>query len=80
MSDLIFPGHASDQMANDSISEAEVYHVVEDADDILEREDGRTDYRRLLDDGRSMLVVVENEGITVVRVWWDKRRSRRRRR
>jgi hypothetical protein len=80
VADLAFGPNALVEMAADAISEAEVYHVVEDADGIIDREDGRTEYTRMLDDGRWVLVLIEHDDITVVSVWWDKRRSRRRRR
>jgi hypothetical protein len=79
MPDLIFPDHAREEMANASVSEHDVYHVVRDADDIIEREDGRAVYIRLLDDGREVVVIVEDDGMTVVTVWqWKRRRPRRR--
>jgi hypothetical protein len=79
MPDLIFTQHAWEEMARDSISEDDVYHVVGDADDIIEQEDGRTRYTRTLDDGREVVVIVEVDDETVVTAWeWRRRRPRRR--
>ena len=80
MEDLELDPHARDEMARDVVSVDEVYHVVGDADVEYVRPDGRTRYERLMDDGRLIVVIVE-DAIQVVRtVWWDKRNSRRRRR
>jgi hypothetical protein len=78
--DLLFPEHARDQMQRDGLTEDDIYTVVGDYDEKIERNEGRTEYARELDDGRYILVVIEDEGVTVVSVWWNKRRSRRRRR
>jgi hypothetical protein len=79
MNGLILSGHALEEMDNASISEDDVYHVVGDANDVIERDDGRTVYIRLLDDGREAVVVIEDDGQTVVTVWqWKRRRPRRR--
>lgn len=79
MDDLIFPGHVRWRMSQRQISEDEVYHVVGDADDVLVRHDGRTEYTRMLDDGRELRVVIEDDGVTVVSVWdWKRRRPGRR--
>ena len=81
MDELIFPEHALEEMLTDSITEADVYTVVGDYDELIERlADGRSEYGRMKDDGRWFMVVVENDGQTLVSAWWDKRRSRRRRR
>lgn len=78
MSELIFPDHALEAMARDSISESDVYEIVGDYDDIVERDDGRTVYTRTLD-GRDIVVVIEDDGETVVSAWlWKRRRPRRR--
>jgi hypothetical protein len=77
---LIFDPHAQYEMQRDSVSEDDVYHVVGDADEEIERDDGRTEYARMLDDGRWIVVIVEDESRIVRTVWWDARRSRRRRR
>ena len=78
--DLGFDPHASEEMRRDSVSEAEVYHVVSDADEEHHRQDGRIRYERMLDDGRRVVVIVDDATRTVKTVWWDKRGSRRRRR
>ena len=79
MPDLIFTEHARKEMSRDSISEDDVYHVVEDADDIIEQVDGRTRYTRTLDDGREVVVIIEDDDEAVVTVWeWRRRRPRRR--
>lgn len=80
MADLTFDEHSLEEMVSDAISEDEVYHVVEDADEVIERYDGRSEYSRAMDDGRWIVVILEDESRTVRTVWWDKRRSRRRRR
>jgi hypothetical protein len=77
MENLEFEPHARDEMASDAISEDEVYHVVGDADEIIERPDGRSEYARTIDDGHRIVVIVEVESHTVITVWWDERRSRR---
>ncbi len=79
MEDLEFEPHARVEMARDSVSEDEVYTVVGDADVKYERNDGRTRYERIMDDGRMLVVIVEDATLTVRTVWWDKRNSRRRR-
>jgi hypothetical protein len=77
--DLVFPDHAWEKMARNSISDDDVYHIVGDADDVTQRGDGRTVYTGTLDDGREVVVVVEDDGKTVVTVWqWKRRRPRRR--
>jgi Txe/YoeB family toxin of Txe-Axe toxin-antitoxin module len=80
MDDLIFPVHARAEMRADSLTEDDVWTVIGDYDEMLDRQDGRTEYARRLDDGRYVVVVVEEDRVTVVTVWWDKRRSRRPRR
>lgn len=80
MEDLEFEPHAREEMAHDTISEDEVYQVVGDADMESERDDGRTRYERLMDDGRKLVVIVEGATRLVRTVWWDKRNSRRSRR
>jgi len=65
-------------MSQRHISEDDIYHVVGDADDVLERHEGRTEYTRMFDDGRELRVVIEDDGVTVVSVWdWKRRRPRR---
>lgn len=80
MDDLIFIEHALVAMQADSITEDDVYSVIGDYDEAFQHiADGRTEYGRKMDDGRWFVVVVENDGMTVVSVWWARRRSRRRR-
>ncbi len=78
MDEYTFPDHARDERQADSVSEDEVLQVISDYDDMIGREDGRAEYSRMLDDGRLVTVVVEDDGETVVTVWWDRRRSERR--
>jgi hypothetical protein len=79
MTVLTFPDYVRGRMSQRHISEDDVYHVVGDADDVLDRADGRTEYTRLFDDGRELRVVIEDDGVTVVSVWdWKRRRPRRR--
>ena len=80
MDDLVVPEHARDQMQRDSLTDDDVYLVVGDYDEKIERIEGRTEYARRLDDGRYVVVVIEYDGMTVVSAWCDRRRSRRRRR
>jgi hypothetical protein len=75
---LIFPDHALEAMARDSITRDDVDVVVGDFDDSIERDDGRTVYTRTVD-GRDIVVVIEDDGETVVSAWlWRRRRPRRR--
>ena len=78
MTDLIFPYHARREMAKDGIPEAGVYHVVGDADEVIERGDGRTVYTGTWD-GRTFVVVIEDDERTVVTVCQFKWRRPRRR-
>ena len=80
MDDLVLPVHARDQMQRDNLTEDDVYTVVGDYDEKIERIEGRREYARELDDGRHVVVVIEDDGVTVVSAWWNKRRSRWRRR
>lgn len=80
MDHLVFPRHALEEMQRDSLTRDDVYTVVADYDDTIERDDGRSVYRRLLNDGRFVVVVIDDDGMTVVSAWSDNRRSRRRRR
>ena len=76
MDALIFPSHARREMVRDRVVEAGVYHVVEDADETIVRDDGRTEYVGVWD-GRVFMVVIEDDGMTVVTVFEMKRRRRR---
>lgn len=80
MDDLSFELHALEEMQADSLTEEDVYRVVGDYDDIVERNDGRTVLSRALEDGRHVTVVIETEARIVITAWLDKRRTRRRRR
>ena len=77
MDDLEFEPHAREEMASDAISEDEVYHVVGDADDEYARDNGRIRYEHFMEDGRHLVVIVEDTTRVVKAVWWDKRQSRR---
>ncbi len=78
MSDLVFPDHVRIRMAQRHLPEAAVYHVVRDADEILERDDGRIEYTGLWE-GQTLMVVIEDDGETIVTVFDRKRRRPRRR-
>jgi len=79
--DLIFPDYALERMRQRGISADDVYLTVGDPDDEIERDDNRTEYTRMMDDGREILVVIEGDGEsrTVVSLWDRKRRRPRRR-
>ncbi len=77
MADLDFIPHARDEMADDAIPEVAVYHVVGDADEVIEQDSGRTRYTGVWE-GRTIVVIVEDDGRTVVTVW-ERKRDRRRR-
>jgi hypothetical protein len=79
MDDLIFPEHVRTAMQADSITEHDAHLVTGDYDSILEYDNGRTEYGRWLDDGRWIVVIIEDDGRTAVSAWEDKRRRRRRR-
>ena len=79
MADLYFIEHALVRMQERGVSIDEVYEVVEDADAIFDRDDGRTEYIRMLDDGREVTVTVEDDEVTVVSVTVRKVRRPRRR-
>ena len=69
--DIIIPEHAWEAMQTDSITEDDVFTVVGDYDEMIERiTDGRTEYSRMMDDGRWFVVVIENDGETMVSAWW----------
>ena len=76
MDDLVFPAHARIAMARDQIAVEGVYHVIGDADEILPRDDGRTEYVGVWD-GRTLMVVIEDDGLTVVTAFELKRRRMR---
>lgn len=75
MNDLKLHPHALAEMARDNITTDVVHAVVADADEVIERDDGRTVYTRRWE---GTVVVVVAEGDLVVTVWENKRgRSRR---
>ena len=78
MADLSFADHARDAMRDHQIPEVAVYHVVEDAEEIIERDDGRTEYTGAWE-GRTFVVIIDDDGRTVVTVWERKWRRPRRR-
>ena len=78
MADLVFTDHVRIRMAERHLPEAAVYHVVEDADQVIHRDDGRTEYVGVWE-RLTLMVVVENDGGTVVSVWDRKQRRPRRR-
>ena len=79
MEDLEFESHARDEMARDAISEDEVFHVIGDADTEIRQQNGHTRYERMMDDGRQIVVIMDEVTRTVKTAWWNKRGSRRRR-
>ena len=79
MDDLVFIPHVPEAMAADSIPEAGVYHVVRDADQILDYDNGRTEFIGTWE-GRVSSVIIEHDGVTVVTVFEREKRRRRRRR
>ncbi len=62
-------------MCRRQIPEAAVYHVMNDADEILVRDDGRTEYTGVWEN-RALRVVVYDDGATVVTVIDVTRRAR----
>jgi hypothetical protein len=77
--DFIFPKHARDEMSNHSVSEDDVYRVVGDYDEEIPYDNGRTEYVRTMEDGRTIVGIIESDVRTVVTVWQRRwRRSRRR--
>ncbi len=78
MADLVFTAYARMRMRMRHLPEEAVYHVVEDADEIIERDDGRTEYIGAWQ-GQTLVVVIEDDGETVVTIWDRKQRRPRRR-
>ncbi len=78
MSEYSFTVHARREMTKDQITEEGVYHVIGDADDVVVHDDGRTRYTGMWQ-GRTFVVIVENDGRTVITVWQPKWRRPRRR-
>ena len=79
MDDLDFTPHAREEMATDQIPDIVVYHVVGDADEVIEQDDGHTMYTGTWA-GRVIVVVVEWDERIVITTWERKRESRRNRR
>ncbi len=79
MAYLSFTPHARREMARDNIPVEAVYHVVGDADEVIEQDDGRTAYTGIWE-GQTIGAVVDGDGTTVVTAWDRKRDSRRARR
>jgi hypothetical protein len=75
MPELEFTDHARREMRRDAIPEAAVYHVIGDADEVLERDDGRTEYVGTWE-RRTIVVIVESD--LVITTWerdkWERRR------
>jgi hypothetical protein len=80
MDDLEFESHARGEMARDAISEDEVCQVIGDADTEIRQQNAHTRYERMMDDGRHIVVIMDEVMRTVKTAWWNKRGSRRRRR
>ena len=78
MDDLIFTDHLLLRMRKRRIPAEAVYHVIGDADEIIEHEGGRTEYIGTWE-GLTLMVVVEDDDETVVSVWDRKQRRPRRR-
>ena len=74
--ELRFPAHVGQRMRRRQIPEVAVYHIVGDADEIFERDDGRTEYVGTWE-RRIIRVVIEDDGETVVTVTNVERRDRR---
>ena len=77
MDDLIFERHALDEMASDSISEDEVYTVISDDDVAYVQHNRHTRCERMMDDGRYLVVIVDEDAGIVKTAWWHTRASRR---
>jgi hypothetical protein len=75
--DLVFTDYARWRMGRRQIPIDAVYHVVEDADDIIQRDDDRTEYFGRWE-GRTIMVVTEgsDEPLLVVNAI-DRRRGGR---
>ena len=77
MPDLNFTAHALDQMRERHIPEEAVYHVAGDADLVIERDDGCTEYTGVWA-GRTIFVVLcGDEELYRVRTVIDRTRRRR---
>ncbi len=76
MAELVFMGHARDQMRARQIPEPAVYHVIEFADDALDRDDGCSEYIGMWDGRRLLVVLCGDEEPYRVRTVIDKTRGR----
>lgn len=77
MANLIFTEYSRIRMAERHLPEAAIYHVVEDADEVIVRDDGRIDYISVWE-GLTLLAVIEDDGEAVVTFWGRKQRRPRR--
>ena len=59
--DLVFDPHARQRMRRRQVPEAAIYHVIGDADDVVERDDGCTEYTGRWEGRTIMVVVCEDE-------------------
>ena len=80
MDDLEFDSHARNEMARDTITEDEVFQVIGDADVEIRQQNGHGRYERMMDDGRQIVVILDEAVRTLKTAWWNKRGSSRRRR
>ena len=80
MDDVIFERHALDDLASDSISEDDVHTVIGEADVEHVQHSGHTRCERMMDDGRYLVVLVDEDAGIVKTAWWSTRASRRPRR
>lgn len=71
MDHLQFDPHALQEMARDSIPFDAVYHVVGDADEIVEQDNGRTRYTGIWE-GRTIVVIAEGDYVITA---WERRRD-----
>jgi hypothetical protein len=76
---LRFNSHVAYRMRRRRIPAAAIYHVVGDADRVIERDDGRTEYYGAWDD-RDLLIVTEGEAEPFEVVTVIDRKQRRTRR
>jgi hypothetical protein len=68
-----------EEMSYDSVSEDEVYRVAGDYAEKIPYDNGRTEYARTMEDGRTIVIIIESDDETVTTVWqWRWRRPRRR--
>ncbi len=82
MDEYTFTDHAARAMRTDAITVEGVYHVIGNADDIIEYDNGRTGYYGEWE-GRAFLVVIEQGDeiiVTVTEIEKRRRHPRRRKR